>query len=169
MSTAKDDVLQAMLDEINNLQQAYDAAKTLPDRVFEAIYSKLTHHDIGRHNIAAPIKEIPTIESDESEDEDNYMGKRGILFHIIKSEGRAIAKREILKRYKEQAPQDKAPERSVTFALTGLKNNEAIRSYNPSSTGNIKAGFWTLSAWWDGDKLPDERKPFSNRLNLKYG
>jgi hypothetical protein len=176
MATAKETFLNAIKEQIASLEKAYNSTKDLPDNIFEVIYGTINHHDIGKHNIAPPqTNGVPVppqqknAETTKETAEDNNASRRQQVFMIIKNENRAIQKREIVKRFAELTGKSlEEAEKTVTYALSGLGNDKYIKRYNPSTTGNVKAGYWTLPAWWDGNVLKDEHKPINSPKLFKY-
>jgi hypothetical protein len=151
--TNKELFLNTILAEISTLQEAYNASKNLPDRVFDTLYSSITNHDIGKYNIAQPIPTNGTIHHKQNK----FSGNKGVVYDIIFSEGRAIRKRDILIKFQALCPKVKTPVNAITFALSGLRTDNEIRSYNP--TKGVKSGYWTLKEWWEGDKLLEKYLP----------
>lgn len=159
MSLKKDAILNKLSIEIANLQAAYAAFKNLPDKVFETLDSTLNGNDLVNGNTLSSTI-FPSNQSPNSASEDNaFDGKKGIVYDIIKRYGVAIRKKDIVRMYFESNPKARLPESSVTFALSALRSANKIKNFNPSANGNVKAGFWTLTEWWDGDKLIDKYYP----------
>jgi hypothetical protein len=150
----KETILGALQDEITKLKEAYEAFKNLPERVFDTMYSSITHHDIGKYNIAQPANNSHDNGKDR---EDKFGGNKGVVHGIIVSEGKAIRKRDILRKFQILCPKVKKPVDAVTFALSGLRTGGIIKSYNP--TTSVKSGYWTLMDWWNGDELLDSYIP----------
>jgi hypothetical protein len=166
MASKKDQFLLALDNQIQAFQQAYDTIKTLPDAVFEAVYGSING------NAAMPISTINTphhgkSELEEEEDLSWAKSRKGLVLRIIESNNTVIQKKDIIKKFRSAYPNlaSKA-EAIVTYALSGLRGDGLIKSYNPSENKDPKSGFWTLPAWWDGETLKSDYKPKLHKLAM---
>jgi|HubBroStandDraft_2_1064218.scaffolds.fasta_scaffold133930_1 hypothetical protein len=156
MSSKKQQFLDTLLKQIRTFQEAYDSIKNIPDSVFELVYSSV---GTGLNGTA-----IPSLETIAGQDEEPDLSwassNRGLVLKVIERHNSAIQKKEIISKFRVAYPNLAANAESiVTSALSGLRVHESIRSYNPSATGNVKLGYWTLPSWWDGDNLRAEYRP----------
>ena len=157
MSTKKAHTLKKIAEQIAQQNAAYAAFEKIPDSVFDTLYSTLNLGDVDSNNNNSYVPPEILIPANGTEN-DSIDGKKGLIYNIIKNHGAAIQKRDIVKKFFEGNPKAKNPESTVTFALSALRGDGKIKNYNPSENGNVKAGYWTLPEWWDGDKLIDKYK-----------
>jgi hypothetical protein len=157
MTSKKQQFLDATLKQIRELQEAYESLKNLPESIFETFYGTV----IGATNGSA----YPALAVDHHllEDEPDLSwasSNRGLVLKVIENHNAAIQKRDIVSKFRIAYPNLASnAEGIVTSALSGLRSHDSIKSYNPSSTGNVKLGYWTLPDWWDGETLKNEYRP----------
>jgi hypothetical protein len=154
--TPKQRFLQSITDEINalqrmisNLQSGYEAAKRMPDSVFESMGTQMNGNPVD-----SP-KEVRNFihDTEDAALDDTFGNRRKIVAQIIADNGRAMSKSEIIKELKRREPNIEFVESVVRNSLSALRSRKVVRHHKPPGV-RMKGGLWSIADWWDGDRLP---------------
>lgn len=141
-----------MQNELRDYKKGYEALLNLPDEIFDSaqeLPSKLGQDDAKTNETGGKVEQM---NSDSNGALQRY--NRDAVERILAEARRPLKKVELAEKFESLYPQYKGT-RAVTYAISGLQKTNRIKPYKPLGI-NIKGNYWTLTSWWDGDKLKEQ-------------
>jgi len=178
--TAKTNFLARLQDEINakekelkTLKEVFASNSQLSEDFFTNFFPLSAKDNVDTHR--GPIKqEIPFIQ--EGIDStigvgselmklaqkiqakgDHYGQNRRTILQILKNQGKAMLKQEILEKF-EEVTGKKDQQNTVTNALAGLSFDKIVIGYKPTGA-KFRGNYWALITWFEGGKIKKEYEP----------
>jgi hypothetical protein len=134
--TPKQTFLANIQAKIKILSDAYEQAKNLPNDVFEGLTTS-----------GSTSSDESPVNGHESHYEETGLSDSGSFREavrgIIEDAKYGIMKKDIMAKFRKLYPKSQ-PERTVTYALTGLQTKGEIRKYKPSGK-SVKGYLWIIN------------------------